>query len=245
MLRNGIMAVLFSLVLGVCASASAEEVVVGTYAEFPPFEYVDGTGKVIGLDADLVKAIGREAGFTPTFSNQIFADLIDGLEQNRFHMVISGMAVTEARKQRVDFSTPYYSIALLMVSRQGDKVPESLAELRNMNVACLAGTTASAVLEEALGKDAKNVHAVARYDELFADLMAGKADTALVDGPTAMAFAGRMGGLNVGKKPMHVEQYAIAVKKGNAQLLQRVNAGMKKLQDSGEFDLIKRIWIAE
>ena len=237
-----------SVVLGMILAAfmalsvHAEELVVGTYAEFPPFEYTDDDDKVIGFDIDVVEAIGRETGFTPKWTSLSFAALIEGLESDRLDLVASGLTITEARQRKVDFSVPYFDVSLVMVVREGDPMVTSLDQLKDMKVAVLMGSTASVVLEKALGENALNVRHLAKYNEVFSDLLIGRADAVLVDQPMARTYSGIMGSMEVGTVKMHVEQYGFAAKKGNKTMVDRINVGLEKIRESGEFDRLVEKW---
>ena len=107
------------------------------------------------------------------------------------------------------------------------------------------GSTASVVLEKTLGENADSVRHLAKYNEVFSDLATGRADVVLVDEPMAKAYAEKMGGLKVGTKAMHSEEYGFAVKKGNQALLERINEGLEKVRRSGEFNHIRMQWFGE
>lgn len=231
--------------LGVSLSIGAEDLVVGTYAEFPPFQYVDEAGKIVGFDIDVVDAIGGLEGFTPDWSSQAFVALIEGLETGRLDMVASGLTITDARREKVDFSKPYFDVSLVVVVREGEPEITTLEGLKGKRIACLMASTASVVLEKLLGKNNPDVRHFTKYNEIFNELVVGRADAVLVDQPMARAYTKKMGGMRVGSVTMHTEQYGFAVKKGNKALLDRVNAGLKKLQASGAFDRLVEKWFNE
>lgn len=232
-------------VLVLSLPAVAEELVVGTYAEFPPFQYVDEAGKIVGFDIDVVDAIGELEGFAPAWSSQAFVALIEGLESGRLDMVASGLTITDARREKVDFSEPYFDVSLVVVVREGDAAVTTLEELKGKRIACLMASTASVVLEKILGKNNPDVRHFTKYNEIFNELVVGRADAVLVDQPMAKAYTKKMGGMSAGDIKMHVEQYGFAVKKGNKALLERVNAGLAKLRASGQFDRLVEKWFKD
>ena len=82
---------------------------VGTNAEFPPFEYINNDGKEDGFDIALIKAIGNEMGYDVTIKNMEFKSLIASITTGGLDASIAGMTITEDRKQSVDFSDAYYT----------------------------------------------------------------------------------------------------------------------------------------
>lgn len=245
MLKKHLLAVVVALAVA-AVPASAQEMVVGTFAEVPPFEYTTSDGRTIGFDVDVIKAIGRETGFTPRFVSQPFDTLLDSLAQGRFHAVASALTITDERRAKVDFSDPYFSVNIIAVfSAQNRKPIADISEIRNLRVSVLTGTTCAAVVDKTLGEDAENVRKLGRYQDVFDDVLAGRSDVAIVDEPVARAVAANTPGVLLGDKALHVEEYGFAVRKGDTVTLGLLNAGLKKLRDSGEFELINRIWFAD
>ena len=85
-----------------------EEVTVASDIAYPPFEF-EKNGKPVGFDIDLMDEIGKRAGFTPEYQNVTFDGIIGGLSNNQYDVVISAMTITPERKQRIDFSDPYFN----------------------------------------------------------------------------------------------------------------------------------------
>lgn len=247
MLKNVllIMAAILALTLSALSSAHAQELVVGTFAEVPPFEYATSDGRTIGFDIDVIKAICRESGLTPRFVSQPVDSLLDTLAAGRFHAVAAALAVTEERRRQVDFSDPYFGVNIVAVVPEGSKMIESLDQLKDVRVSVLTGTTCAAVVDKTLGEGAKNVRKLGRYNDVLDDIMNGRADVAIMDEPIAKSFAANAKGFHLGQKALHIEEYGIAVRKGDTTTLSLINTGLKKLRDSGEFELINRIWFAD
>ena len=233
------------LVAAVAGAVRSEELVVGTYAEFPPFETLDESGEVHGFDIDVINAIGREMGFTPKWFAQAFLALIEGLQTGRSSIVASGLTITDARREKVDFTDPYFDVGLVAVVREGDPVPTSIEELRDKRLSILMASTASVVVEKAFGQTPPNVRFLSKYNEVFNDLVNKRADAVLVDEPMARAYSKQMGGMTPGTIRMHVEQYGFAVRKGDKALLNRLNEGLARIRASGEFETIRRKWFED
>ena len=98
-------------------SGDKKTLVVGTSADYAPFEYVD-TAKgndIIGFDIDLIKLVGEKLGYDVQLQNMDFNSLITALQSKKFDVVISGMTPTEERDKVVDFSIPYYETEQYLV----------------------------------------------------------------------------------------------------------------------------------
>lgn len=246
MLKSTFLAVAAVLAFTLSAfSAHAQELVVGTFAEVPPFEYATSDGRTIGFDIDVVKAVCRESGLTPRFVSQPVDSLLDTLAAGRFHAVVAALTITEKRKQQVDFSEPYFGVNIVAVVPDGKKMIDDLDQLKDLRVSVLTGTTCAAIVDKTLGEDAKNVRKLGRYNDVLDDIISGRADVAIMDEPVAKSFAANAKGFHLGQSPLHIEEYGIAVRKGDTTTLSLLNAGLKKLRDSGEFELINRIWFAD
>src|SRR3712207_2506140 len=83
-----------------------EQITVASDIAYPPFEFTKN-GQPIGIDIELMREIGKRAGFTPEFQNVTFDGIIPGLGNNLYDAAISSMTITKAREKKVDFSDPY------------------------------------------------------------------------------------------------------------------------------------------
>lgn len=97
------------------APAGAEKLVMGTNAEFAPFEFVDDNGEIAGYDIEIAKEIARSMGRELVIENMDFDALIAALSSGKVDMVIAGMTVDEERKQEVDFSDVYYQASQVII----------------------------------------------------------------------------------------------------------------------------------
>jgi polar amino acid transport system substrate-binding protein len=233
------------LVLSFSVCAAGEEVVVGCNAEFPPFEFIGEDNNPAGYDIDIINAVGKAAGFGVRMHHQSFDTLIEGLESGRLDAAISGMTITEARKLKIDFSEPYYNAAQVIVVQEGKPGYQTIEELKDRIVGVQLGTTGAGMCEEVMGVDNPDLKQFRRYNEVFMDLKLGRIDAVVVDIPVAQAYLRRIPGLVISSPRMSEEHYGIAVRKGNRELLDKINDGLAKIRASGEFDEITDKWFRE
>ncbi|MDR1611463.1 MAG: basic amino acid ABC transporter substrate-binding protein [Planctomycetota bacterium] len=231
-----------ALVMVLALTARAGEVVVGTNAEFMPFEFTDDDNNIIGYDIDVVHAVARAGGFEVRLHNQSFDTLIEGLESGKLDAVISGMTITEARKEKVDFSEPYYNAAQVIVVQEKTPGFEKIGDVKGKLVGVQLGTTGAGMAEEVMGENNPDLKQFRKYNEVFSELRIGRIDAVVVDLPVARAYVEKIPGIRISSPPMSVEEYGMAVKKGNSELLNKINAGLKAIRESGEYKEITNKW---
>lgn len=234
-----------ALVFATALSANAGQVVVGTNAEFPPFELTDDANNIIGFDIDVINAVGKAAGFDVVMQNQSFDTLVESLESGKIDAAVSGMTITEARRQKIDFSEPYYNAAQVIVVLDGVEGYSKIEDIKGKKVGVQLGTTGAGMAEEVMGADNLDLKQFRKYNEVFTDLRLGRIDAVVVDLPVANAYLRNIPGLKISSPPMSEEQYGIAVRKGNAELLKKINDGLAAIRANGEFDKITEKWFQD
>ena len=113
---------------------------VGLDASFPPFETVDAAGNIIGLDADIARAIAADLGVRAEFVNIGFDGLYDALKIGRVDVVISGLPIDPLRTRDVAYSTPYFNAGQMLVTTRADV--QSVADVAGKTVAVEWGSMA-------------------------------------------------------------------------------------------------------
>lgn len=219
---------------------------VGTDAAYAPFESVDPSGKVVGFDMDVLNAIGKAEGFNVEFVNTAWDGIIPSLTTNKNDIVISAMTITPDRQKEVDFSDSYFESTNYIVVPENSTV-KSIADLKGKTVSVQQGTTGDVALTEFLGKDYTGIKRFKGTPEAFLELKNGKVDAAAADSGVVVEYVKgnpdqKLKVVKDDKFPK--ENYGIAVKKGNKELLDKINSGLKKIKDSGEYQKIYDNWLA-
>lgn len=219
---------------------------VGIDTTYPPFEFEEN-GEYTGIDIDLINAIAEKQGFKIEFNPMDFGGIIPALQANQLDIAIAGMSITDERKKVVDFSEPYFDAGLTLVVKSDNNEITSLEDLKGKTVAVKSGTTGA---EFARANASKYGYEVAQFEDspsMFQEVANGNADVLLEDYPV-IAYAIAESGLDlktVGER-LTGDQYGIAVLKGeNADVLEKINAGLQELRDSGEYDEIISKYIGE
>jgi polar amino acid transport system substrate-binding protein len=213
------------------------EVVIGTNAEYPPFEFVDEAGDITGFDIDLMEAIAEEAGFEFEFVNTRWDGIFVALASGEFDAVISAATITEEREEMVDFSDPYFNAGQRIAVRADETGIGGPEDLGGKRVGVQLGTTGDIWLTDETEAE------VVRYDEntlAFQALANGDVDAAVADGPTAADIikANPEMNLKLVEGVYTDEEYGIAVNPDRQDLLAAINEGLAAVKESGQYDEI-------
>ncbi len=184
------------------AVQDAGVIVVGTSADYPPFESIDEDGNMVGFDIDLMNEIGKRMGVEVEIQDLPFDSLIASVQENKIDASIAAFNYSEERDEVVDFTDAYYYAedGLLVLEGWGGEinVPEDMA---NYTVGVQTGSTADGWVAENL-VDAglmsdDNVFRYERMDQAALDVKAGRIDILMTDYVPAQALADEVGGLVV------------------------------------------------
>lgn len=231
------------LLAATCVSAYANTIRFATEATYPPFEQVDASGKIQGFDIDVAKALCADMKAECTFTNQAFNSLIPGLKLGKFDAVIASLGVTATRQKQVDFTQTYYEPSASFVAPLGKH--ETLAILTGKTIGTQEGTTFVKYLDERYSKEV-TVKTYASMQDAFLDLAAGRVDMVLSDTPIAKAWLKQDKNstqFGIVDKPIvdHLyfgAGYAIAVRKGNTELLNNLNKALVNIKANGTYQKI-------
>ncbi len=214
----------------------SDAVVVGTNAEYPPFEYVDEDGNITGFDVDIINAIAEKQGFTVEIVNTRWDGIFVALASGEFDMVISAATITEERKETVNFTDPYFNAGQMIAVRieDADSV-QSEDDLPGLTVGVQLGTTGDIAASEIDGVE------VARYDEItqaFQALANGSVDAVVNDGPVSadVIRSNPEFGVTLVGEPFTDELYGMAVRKELPDLLESLNEGLAAIKADGTYD---------
>lgn len=227
-----------ALVLSLSVSAMAKDkIFVGTNAEFPPFEYLD-KGEVTGFDIELVNELGKVMDADVKVLDMSFDGLLPALQMKKVDLVIAGMTATEERKKTVSFTQPYYTASQVIIVKEGNNSIKSFDDLKGKKVAVMLGFTGDVVVSEM--KDVK----VERFNAAYAGIMALQADkveAVVLDSEPAKNYVKQNPGLVLAEADAEQEEYAIALRKNDKALLEKVEKALAEVKANGTYDaLIKK-----
>ena len=215
--------------------AAGGVLVMATNAEFPPYEYHDG-GEIVGIDAEIAKAIADELGMELEIEDIAFDSIIPEITTGKADMGLAGMTVTEDRKESVYFTDTYAKASQKIIVKE-DSAIASPDDLTGVIVGVQQGTTGDIYVSD-LEADGTTVERYNKGFEAVQALSQGKIDAVVIDGEPAKTFVAQTEGLKILEESFTDEEYAIAVKKGNTELLEKINGALKTLKDNGTLDEI-------
>lgn len=212
------------------SDAAKTKLVVATSPDFPPFESLEG-GEVVGIEVDILNKIAEKMGMELDIQQMDFDSVIPGVQAGKFDVGMSGITVTDKRKENVDFSSVYFMAAQAIVVADGSSITGK-ADLEGKKVSVQTGTTA----EEYCMANGYEVLAFTANNDAAAALTAGKVDAWVVDNEVALAMAPELG-LTVLDEAMTSEPYAFALQKGS-DLLAPFNEALDALLSDGTIEHI-------
>jgi polar amino acid transport system substrate-binding protein len=234
--------------LSACAQAPAsKKFVIATDASFPPMEFVDEAKNIVGFDIDLIKAIAKDQKFEVEIKNVAWDGIFAGLESKQYDAILSSVTVTDERKQKYDFSEPYFNANQGIVVRADDTTIKSEKDLAGKTVGVQIETTGAIAVRKIEGAKIKQFDTP---DLAMLDLVNKNVDAVVVDTPVAANYALQAeqfkGKLKIASEIVTDEVYGLTVQKGDPQkLLPLFNAGLKNVKASGEYKKIYEKWIGK
>lgn len=215
------------------ASATDGTLVFGTNAEFPPFEYVAGSGVIDqydGIDMAIAKQIAEKNSMTAVIENMEFDSLLVALQNGQIDAAIAGMTVTDERKEEADFSTPYYTATQVMIVKEDSDIA-SAADMADKRICVIQGYTGEICVKD-MGY---SYEAFKKGTDAIMELVNGKCDVVVLDSATSQKYVSDNDGLKIVEDAaaFESEEYAIAVKKGNTELLDKINTAINEMLADG------------
>lgn len=209
------------------------KLIVATNAEFPPYEYHEGD-KIVGIDMEIAEAIAKKMGLELEIEDIAFDSVILEVTSGKADMGMAGISATEERKQSVDFSDTYTTSKQLIIVKEDSEIAKS-EDLEGKTIGVQTGTTGDLLVSDI------NDATVERYSKGMDAVQAlgqSKIDAVVIDSEVAKRFVAETTGLKVLDDAYADEEYAIAVKKGNKELLDSVNKALSELKADGTVDEI-------
>lgn len=228
----------------ISGAAQAVTYTVGTGATYRPFEYEAPNKELIGFDIDLMKEIAKAQGFEVEFVNTAWSTIFAALDNGDRDIVMSGITITDKRKQAVDFSKPYFLAHQLILTNADVKV-NSLKELDGKLVAVVAASAGDIAASNAFGKNSTNIRRFDNTPLALEELANGGVDAMIGDVGVLQWYMTQNPNKNFNqcRDPEFQEQYfGIGIRKGNTKVLNDVNEGLDKVIQSGAYNKVYQKW---
>lgn len=226
--------------LAACGGETAEQdeatdtIKMATNAAFPPYEYKEGEA-FVGIDVDIATAIAEELGKKLEIVDMEFDSIITSVKQGEVDFGMAGMTVTDERKVDVDFSSSYATGVQVVIVKEDSEIKD-LDGLEGKKIGVQLGTTGDIYATDDYGSEF--VTQYGKGADAVIALNGGDVDAVIIDNEPAKAFVAANEGLKILETEYAVEDYAIAVKKGNTELLESIDAALETLTANGKIDEI-------
>jgi len=242
-----------SLLFTACSNAGSDEAdslqrvkdageltVVGS-GGYPPFNFIDDNGDVIGFDVDVGQEIADRLDVELNYVTGEWSGLIEGLRSGRYDGILGSMAITKERLKTVDFTIPpyYYSGAQLVV--RSDSGITDPAEMEGKTIAVATGTN--------FEMDAANLGAeIKLYDDdngTMMELISGRVDGVITDRLVALRVMNEMEGgdeLMLAGDLLRLEEMGIAINKSDDSLREAISEIIQEMHDDGTLTAISEEW---
>ena len=214
-------------------TADAGKIIMATEAGFAPYEYTEDGQNVIGVDVDIANEIAKALGKELVIQNMTFDGALLAVQEGSADFAAAGISVTPERQEVMDFSIEYATSKQVIVVKKGVetvKTPEDIKE--GTAVGVQMGTTADYYCGD-LGCDVKQFN---KYAEAVMELKNEKIACIVMDSLPAEQLVAANEDLEILDAELFTDKYAIAVQKGNTELLEQINTALQTLIDEGKVD---------
>ncbi|MGN0340080.1 MAG: transporter substrate-binding domain-containing protein [Lachnospira sp.] len=233
------------MVLLMCTACGSKKktLKVGMEIGYPPFEYYDTDGTTpIGVDVELAKALSKEMGMEVELVDTAWDGIFAGLSKGDYDCIISAVTITADRLMEFDFSDPYIQNYQCIVSlKKGAKKPASVKELEGLKVGYQEETTSDTYLTDYIAANNAKIetYEYAKVIQVFDELELGRIDAIICDSTVASSYVGEGSIYEITwQQKDEPEEFGVCIKKGNKDLVDKVNTALKKLKSDGTLDTI-------
>lgn len=224
---------------------SGEKVYIfATDATWPPMEFVNDEGEIVGFDIDLMAAVAEASGFEYEVRNTAWDGIFAGLANGAYDGVLSSVTILDERKETMDFSVPYVNAGLILVVRADYAGGDQLEDFVGKRVGAQQGTTGDFAIEAISGIERR------AYDDLglaVEDMVNGNLDAVVCDSVTGINYVADnenfAGKLKILGEPFTEEEFGIAVRKGDTELLKLINDGLAEVFADGTHAELVEKWL--
>ncbi|MDZ5254253.1 transporter substrate-binding domain-containing protein [Clostridium sp. LIBA-8841] len=215
------------------------KLVVGLSADYAPYEFhimKDGKDQIVGFDIDIAKEIAKDMDVDLEIKEMDFGAIVQSVKSGAIDLGISGITPDEKRKEAVDFSDIYYEADQgILINKNNKDSIKGIEDLKGKKVGAQIGSIQAEIANGIEGADVKLLDNV---NTLILELKTGKLDALIVELPVAKIATEVNEELATADNGIKNSEggSAIAIQKGNKDLVDQVNATIKKLKDDGNMD---------
>jgi cystine transport system substrate-binding protein len=213
---------------------------VGTEGTYAPYTYHDESGKLTGFDVEIATAIAKRLGVKPEFVEGKWDGLIAGLDVNRYDAVINEVSITDARKAKYDFSTPYIIAHAALIVRSDNNAIKTFDDLKGKK----AGETLTSNFAGIVRDHGGEVVGVQSFNEAIDLLTSGRVDATVNDSLSFLDFKKHRPAVKIKIAAIdtsaNAEKSGVLIRKGNPQLLAAINKALVEIKADGTYAKISQ-----
>lgn len=239
----------FSIVTGCAAVPSDKDkntLVIGIDDKFAPMGFRDEKNKIVGFDIDYAKAAAEKMGTKVRFQPIDWKTKESELSSGRIDLIWNGYTITDERKEKVHFSKPYLKNAQVVVTLKDSNVTK-LDDLKGKVVGLQSlSSAADALNADPINSKIKTITEFSDNIQALTDLKNGRLDAVVIDEVVIDYYMTKEKKIfRILNESLAPEEYGIGVKKGNKELLKKLQSSLDKLNDDGTATKISNKWFGE
>lgn len=224
------------LIISMCLLSSCtrdkNELVMVTEAGFAPYEFYQNE-KIVGVDIAIAEEIADALGKKLVVKDVAFDSLINEIKSGKADFAAAGLSITKERQKQVDFTIEYAISNQVVVVKKGSSL-KSIQDLDGKNISVQLGTVADSYAQENY-KNAK-IKTHKKYLTAAEDVKSGKSDCIIMDALPAQKLVQENSSLEILDGILFTDKYGMAVKKGNQELLDKINQVLEKLMSDNKIE---------
>jgi len=237
-MKKLVLSLAVALTIGIFAGCGEKneqkELLMGTEAGFAPYEYTEDGTKVIGVDVDIANEIAKAMDRKLVIKNMDFDGALLAVQQGKVDFVAAGLSITDDRKEKMDFTIEYaISKQVIVVNKANTTIKSGDDLTKDVKIGVQQGTTADYYCQDELESE---LSTYPKFLQASLDLKNNKIDCIIMDSLPAEEMVKANDDLVILDGELFTDKYAIAVKKGNTELLNEMNKVLQKLLDEGKID---------
>lgn len=229
------------------SAPSTKEYIVATDANYAPFESMTTSNEFVGFDIEIMKAVADKAGIKIKLINTPWDGMFATIANGDRDILISAITITDERKKEMDFSDPYFEANQLIAVKQ-DSTVAKFEDLKDKVVGVQTGTTGDIIVMKLLGDDSTKIKRFDTTPLALKELENGGVNAVVADNGVVDNYVQNnsdQGFKTVTDAAFEKENYGIVVKKGNQELLDKINEGLKIIKEDGTYDEIYKKFFGE
>jgi cystine transport system substrate-binding protein len=209
---------------------------IGTEGTYAPFTFHDASGTLVGFDVEIGEAVAQKLGVKAEFVEGKWDGLIAGLDAKRYDTVINQVGITEARKQKYDFSEPYIASKAVLIVREDNADIKGFADLKGKKAAQSLTSNYGKLAEESgaelVGTDG--------FDQSIQLVLTRRADATINDSLSFLDFKKQKpeAPVKIAAQKDNAEYSGIIIRKGEPELLEAINKALSEIKADGTYQKI-------